>query len=74
VKPIPPFALMDEWTPSQLLAVYDFCQLITESLWQRYDDILIQEMIASDRQNGFHSVEPPLDDDLQQPFDDDIPF
>jgi hypothetical protein len=65
---------MDQWTPSQVLAVYDFCQLLTETLWQRYGDILLEQMIDIDRENGFYPVEPPLDDVLQQPFDADIPF
>ncbi len=65
---------MDQFTPSQLLAVYDFCQLLTETLWQRYEDILIEQMIAVDRANGFHHLDPTHQNHHEQPFDDDIPF
>jgi hypothetical protein len=71
MKHIPHFALMDEWTPSQALAVYDFCRLLSETLWLRYHDVLLEQMIACDRAHGFEHLEPPNDN---LPFDDDMPF
>jgi len=68
------FALMDKFTPSQLLAVYDVCQLLTETLSQRYQDILLEEMIARDRDNGFRPFKPPDETAVDIPFDDDPPF
>lgn len=63
---------MDEWTPSQALAVYDFCQLLSETIWQRYQSVLIDEMIATDRRRGFEHLEP-VNDNPDLTFDDD-PF
>lgn len=68
MKYIPRFPLENDWTPEQALAVYDFCQLLTETLWQRYEDILIEQIIDNDQRRGFHhsrdieSFEPPFDD------------
>lgn len=69
---LPPLPLIDEWPPAQKLAVYDFCRLMSEILWQHYEDILLEEMIKIDRENGF---EHHLDDrNLDLPFDDDLTF
>ena len=41
MKPEPLFPLTEEWSPAQKLAVYDFCRLLSETLWQQYEDELL---------------------------------
>ena len=65
-----PYELMQNWTPEQLLAVYDFCRLMSEAIWQQHEDTLLEQMIDSDRESDL------LDnnDNLELPFDDDKPL
>jgi hypothetical protein len=71
----PPLSMMETWSPEQKLAVYDFCRLISEILWQRYDDVLLEEMIKADRDNGFAHPYDLDNRNLELPFeDDDLPF
>jgi len=65
----PSLPLIDEWTPAQKLAVYDFCRLMSELLWQQDRDLLLEEMMRIDRANG---CEHQADDrNLELPFGDD---
>ena len=69
-----PLAIMESWSPEQKLAVYDFCRIISESLWQQDRDGLLEAMIRDDRERGFdhgHNFDNP---NLELPFDDDLPF
>ncbi|MCP5146462.1 MAG: hypothetical protein H6978_16755 [Gammaproteobacteria bacterium] len=69
-----PFPLIDEWTPAQKLTVYDFCRLMSEILWQQYEDVLLKEMMRIDRENGFDHGDPVADRNLELPFEDDLTF
>ena len=70
-----PLWMIDEWTPAQKLAVYDFCRLISETLWQQYQTALLDEMIRLDRDNGFEHLYHQDDRNLELPFDDEeLPF
>jgi hypothetical protein len=71
---IPPLPLIDEWTPAQKLAVYDFCRLMSEILWQHYEDILLEEMMRIDHDNGLDHFNTAVDRNLELPFDDDLTF
>jgi hypothetical protein len=73
-KPRWPFPLMATWSPKQKLAVYDLCQLISETLWQNDRDNLLQAMILEDQQRGFKHASAPENPNLELPFDDDLPF
>jgi len=35
------FDSMEQWTPEQLLAVVDFCQMLSDSIWSHHDQRLI---------------------------------
>lgn len=74
MRHLPHYPLMDQWTPGQALAVYDFCRLLTETLWQRYQDVLLEEMIEIDRAHGFEHIHGNDEENLDLPFDDDLPF
>jgi hypothetical protein len=70
--PSPPLSIMETWSPEQKLAVYDFCRLISEMLWQQDRDRLLQAMIRDDQEHGFeHAHDNP---NLELPFEDDPPF
>lgn len=71
----PPLTLIDEWTPAQKLAVYDFCRLMSETLWQQHEDVLLEEMMRIDRANGFEHQHPVDNRNLELPFwDDELTF
>jgi hypothetical protein len=67
----PPLAMMETWSPEQKLAVYDFCRLISETLWQHYNDVLLEQMINTDRNNGFEPLNNCSHRNLELPFEDD---
>ena len=69
-----PLPIMQTWSPEQKLAVYDFCRIISESLWQHDRDSLLQAMILDDQQHGFEHAHDPDNPNLELPFDDDLPF
>ena len=71
MKPPPLFALTEEWSPAQKLAVYDFCRLLSETLWLQYEDVLLEEMMRIDRANGFTDPCAAEERNLELPFDDD---
>ena len=71
---LPLLHLIDACTPAQKLAVYDFCRLMSEILWQRYEDILLEEMMRIDRDNGFDHLNTEASRNLELPFDDEITF
>jgi hypothetical protein len=74
MKPEPLFPLTEDWSPAQKLAVYDFCRLLSETLWQQYEDELIDEMIRLDRTNGFAPLRDVDERNLELPFDDELSF
>lgn len=67
--------LTQQWTPEQLLAAYDFCCLMSDTLWQQHEDKLLELMVERDRisdnnnRSGCQQI-----DNLELPFDDPIPF
>lgn len=34
-------SIMGTWTPEQLLAVHDFCQMVGDAIWTQHEDELI---------------------------------
>ena len=74
MKPLEPLTLMDEWTPAQRLAVYDFCRLTSEMLWQNHRDSLLEEMMRSDRNHGYEHHRDVNEYNLELPFDHEPPF
>ena len=74
MKPQSLFPLTEDWSPAQKLAVYDFCRLLSETLWQQYEDELIDEMIRLDRANGFAPLRGADERNLELPFDDELIF
>ena len=71
---LPLLHLIDACTPAQKLAVYDFCRLMSEIFWQRYEDVLLEEMMRIDRDNGFDHFNTEAGRNLELPFDDEITF
>ena len=70
MKPGLPYELMQNWTPQQLLAVYDFCRLMSEGIWQQHEDTLLQLMIELDRDTESEPLDNNTGDNLELPFDD----
>lgn len=68
------FDSMEQWTPEQLLAVVDFCQMLSDSIWLHHDQRLIEYL---DKQNPPPRIswpDEPVEINLQLPFDDDLDF
>ncbi len=61
---------MRHWSPEQLLAVHDFCQMVSETLWKHYADELLEHLDTKDYGGSASTVEV----DLPLPFDDDFPL
>jgi len=49
MNPLPRKEMIDQWTPAQLLAVYDFCQLMSHTLWNHYQGELIEQLLEDER-------------------------
>lgn len=73
MKPSLPYELMQNWTPEQRLAVYDFCRLMSEAIWLQHKDALLEQMIDSDRELDLLD-DNTNNDNLELPFDDNTPF
>jgi hypothetical protein len=67
-----PLPIMKTWSPEQKLAVYDFCRLFSEILWQHDRDGLLEAMIRDDR--DLDHADDLRNRNLELPFDDDLPF
>ena len=74
MKQLPLIELTQQWTPEQLLAVYDLCRLISETLWQQHEDTLLEQMIERDQGNGHEPYSRQKNSNLDVPFDEPIPF
>lgn len=63
----PTLPLSDDWTPQQALAVYELLTALSETVWNRYEIVLL-ELLSSELEH----------DDVSQPdlfdFDDQLPF
>lgn len=70
MKPAASDQLMHSWTPQQLLAVYDFCKLMAEHIWQEHEQVLINQMIQADQQHEPKRCSHTTDVNLELPFDD----
>lgn len=71
MKPVLSDELMQSWTPSQLLAVYDFCQMMSEQIWQQHEDALLDQMMEADRERGHELLDNSIQsENLELPFDD----
>lgn len=68
-----PEKLMRNWTPQQVLAVYDFCRLMSDAIWQQHEDTLLNQMVAEDHQSA-HELDDTRSDNLELPFNDVEPF
>lgn len=55
------------WTPRQALAVYNFLGDLQQQLWDRYEQPLVELIIAD------LEYEQAIESDLND-FEDDIPF
>jgi hypothetical protein len=67
--------LTQQWTPEQLLAAYDFCCLMSDTLWQQHEDTLLELMVERDRISDNNNRSGcQQSDNLELPFDDPIPF
>ena len=73
-RPTLPLSMMETWSPEQRLAVYDFCRLISETLWQHDHDRLLEAMIRDDQARGFDHAYDLDNQNLELPFEDDLPF
>jgi hypothetical protein len=71
----PLFPIMETWSTSQKLAVYDFCKILSELLWQQYEEVLIEEMIRLDHERGLDEYGLYDESQGELPFDyDDLNF
>lgn len=65
--------LTQQWTPEQLLAAYDFCCLMSDTLWLLHEDTLLELMVERDRISDNNPCSCEQNDNLELPFDDPIP-
>ena len=61
------FNIPDHWSPRQALAVYDFLSELQQQIWDRYEQTLVELIIAD------LEYEHAIDSDLHD-FEDEIPF
>jgi hypothetical protein len=61
---------MRHWSPEQLLAVHDFCQMVSDTLWKHHYDELLEHLNAKDDGGLANCVEI----DLPLSFDDELPL
>ena len=61
------FNIPNHWSPRQALAVYDFLSELQQQIWDRYEQPLI-DLILADQLNE-HAIDSHLNE-----FQDEIPF
>ncbi len=65
---------IESWTVEEAVAVYEFCTMMQDHLWQQHEIALNEHILERE---GRHDPDYVLDQDRQQnltlPFDD-IPF
>lgn len=74
MKSLPLLGSLDAWTPEQLLAVHDFCQLIGETIWQYHGEELIDHIRRQDRASRINGPTTTEQENLPLPFEDDLSF
>lgn len=61
---------MEQWTPEQLLAVVDFCQMLSDSIWLHHDQRLIEYLKTKDASPRISWPDEAVDINLQLPIED----
>ena len=69
-----PLEKLDTWTPEQLLAVYDFCQMMGETIWQLRSEDLVDHLRRKENASATNWPATVEEENLPLPFDDDLPF
>lgn len=64
------FESMEQWTPEQLLAVVDFCQMLSDSIWLHHDQRLIEYQEKKNVPPRISWPDEAVEINLQLPFDD----
>jgi len=63
----PPLELIPQsWTDAQAIAIYDFCSVLQELVWRRYEDVLVDAALQLQA-----SAPPPDERTWPLPFDDE---
>jgi len=68
------FDSMEQWTPEQLLAVVDFCQMLSDSIWSHHDQRLIAYLNEKNAPPKISGPDEPDETNLSLPFDDYLDF
>lgn len=61
---------MEQWTPEQLLAVVDFCQMLSDSIWLHHDQRLIEYLETKDTSPRISWPDEAVEINLQLPLED----
>lgn len=64
------FESMEQWTPEQLLAVVDFCQMLSDSIWLHHDQRLIEYLEKNNVPPRISWPDEAVEVNLQLPLDD----
>jgi len=62
---------IDNWSPEQLHVVHDFCQLMSEAIWDNHSEQLIEYL--NDESDSDKSASSNQQN-LELPFSDTLPF
>ena len=65
---------MSHWSPEQLLAVHDFCQMVSDTIWKHHADPLLEHLNGDVVVRGTQSLPASVEDTLPLPFDDELNF
>ena len=68
----PLFESMEQWTPEQLLAVVDFCQMLSDSIWLHHDQRLIEYLEKDSTTPRISWPDEAVDINSQLPFNDEL--
>ena len=74
MKPLSLLESLDRWTPEQLLAVHDFCQLMSDTIWKQHSEQLIAHLRLEESAPRIDWPKPAGEENLKLPFDDDLSF
>lgn len=65
---------MPQWTPKQLLAVHEFCQILADTIWQKHGDKLIHHIRQEEDKLYAPRAAPVYNVNLELPFMDETAF
>ena len=65
---------MSDWSPEQLLAVHDFCQMVCDTILKHHAGLLLEHLNGTKVASSIDCSSDTAEYNLALPFDDELSF